>query len=371
MKRLGLILNPIAGMGGRVGLKGTDGREVLEKAIRLGALPRSSERALIALKQLKKDSDPIEIVTFAGDMGELVALQAGFQPQVIGQAQGSFPQGEDTVRAAQLMGEQSLNLLLFVGGDGTARNVYDGVGEQLPVLGVPAGVKIHSAVFAQSPLKAGELSAGVLKGEIREKLLSEVIDLDEDGIREGKVITRLYGYMNVPQDLRLIQSRKSSSPGSEKTIQQRIAYRVIQEMEPESLYLVGPGSTTAMVMACLKLKNTLLGVDLIQNRQVIANDLNEAQILNQIQGRTTYLILTPVGGQGYILGRGNQQLSPDVIRHVTRNQVIIIATLNKLSTIKNHTLLVDSGESALDQELCGYYRIITDDQDTVLFKVSA
>ena len=369
-KKLGLIVNPIAGMGGRVGLKGTDGTEILETAIRLGAKPRSNQRTLLALQHLYQELPDLEILTFSGDMGEITAKQAGFSPTIIGSAVDDNTSADDTLSAGKKMLAAGVDFVLFAGGDGTARNIADSVGETIPVIGIPAGVKIHSAVFAQSPIKAGMLTAKYFNGQVTKTVLSEVIDLDESGIRQGKVITRLYAYLNIPLDQKFTQSRKSSSPGSEKDIQNRIAFRIIHEMKPDFLYLIGPGSTTAAVMEHLNQKNTLLGVDLIQNKKVIANDLNESTILSRIKNHKTYLILTPVGGQGYILGRGNQQLSPDVIHNVTKDNIIIIATLNKLNSIEHHTLLVDTGDIALDKKICGYRRIITDDDSTIIYKVT-
>jgi|APSaa5957512622_1039677.scaffolds.fasta_scaffold40174_2 predicted polyphosphate/ATP-dependent NAD kinase len=369
-KKLGLIVNPIAGMGGRVGLKGTDGDEILEAAIRLGAKPRSNQRTLLALQQLYQELPDLDILTFSGDMGETVAKQAGFSPTIIGSAIDDNTSADDTLAAGKKMVAAGVDFLLFAGGDGTARNIADSVGETIPVIGIPTGVKIHSAVFAQSPLKAGILAARYLKNQVTKTILSEVIDLDESGIRQGKVITRLYAYLKIPLEQKFTQSCKSSSPGSEKDIQNRIAFRVIHEMEPDVLYLIGPGSTTAAVMEHLNQKNTLLGVDLIQNKKVIANDLNESTILFHIKNQKTYLILTPVGGQGYILGRGNQQLSPEVIQKVTKENIILIATLNKLNSIEHHTLLIDTGDTVLDKKISGYRKIITDDISTIIYKIT-
>jgi predicted polyphosphate/ATP-dependent NAD kinase len=151
--RLGLIVNPIAGIGGRVGLKGSDGAEIQQMALRLGAVPQAQVRAAAALEVLTPWQDALELVTPPGLMGEDLARSCGFAPQVIGLLPPGPTSAADTRRFAQAMSNQPVDLLLFAGGDGTARDICAVVGESHPVLGIPAGVKIHSAVFATRPCR--------------------------------------------------------------------------------------------------------------------------------------------------------------------------------------------------------------------------
>lgn len=368
--KIGLIVNPIAGMGGKVGLKGTDSQEILQKAIQLGAIPTAAKRAAITLRCIIEQGPDVEWVTCPGDMGEALFKEVDLPYQLTLTGCNVLSSEKDTIAAARQMVAENVDFLLFTGGDGTARNIFDAIGEKPKVLGIPAGVKIHSPVFAQSPLKAGELVVQYLKNQIRDFHLTEVLDLDEQKIRNGLVNTRLYGYLNCPIAPRLLQNKKSSSPGSDKSIQLRIAKRMIEEMEDDVQYLIGPGSTTATVMQLLDLKNTLLGVDLIKNKQLVGNDLNEQSIMSQVQHAPTKLILTPTGGQGYLLGRGNQQISPEVLNQINTDNIIVIATINKLSSIPDNTLLVDTGDPILDAKISGYRKIITDDQSTLIYRIS-
>ena len=179
MKKLGLIVNPIAGMGGRCGLKGTDGVEILERARSLGGVPEAPDRAVTALRQMAHLKDLIEVVTVSGDMGETEARTAGFEPVVLLSTAGDATSSVDTRRAAEEMAAAGVDLLLFAGGDGTARDVYASVGDQQTCLGIPAGCKIHSGVYGVNPRNAGELAALFLSGTVSKTKTAEVMDIDE------------------------------------------------------------------------------------------------------------------------------------------------------------------------------------------------
>ncbi|MFC2164404.1 ATP-NAD kinase family protein [Acidobacteriota bacterium] len=370
MKKLGLIVNPIAGMGGKVGLKGTDGPEILKKAIELGAEPMAQSRAITALQKIAHMKEPLELLTCPGQMGEKAALYCGFEPKVlegISSAQ-TFP--EDTRKAAKTMHELGADLLLFTGGDGTARDVYKAVGDSLVVLGVPAGVKIHSAVYARNPDMAGELSALFLQGKAKKVIDAEVMDIDEDDYREGRLSARLYGYLRIPFRRQFVQRLKAGSSPDESYAQEAIASEVMDNISEDWYYIVGPGTTTRAIMEKLKLDNSLLGVDIVHRNQLVASDANESQILRIISGHQSKLIITPIGGQGYILGRGNQQLSPEVVASVGKDNIIIIATAQKLNALKGRPFLVDTGDRNTDKSLSGFYKVITGYREYVIYKVS-
>ncbi|NIV40070.1 MAG: ATP-NAD kinase, partial [Anaerolineae bacterium] len=216
-----------------------------------------------------------------------------------------------------------VNLLLFAGGDGTARDVYHAVGEDIPVLGIPAGVKIHSAVFATNPSSAGELAASYLRGRVAALRAAEVMDVDEEAFREGIVSAKLYGYLKVPFRRRLVQSLKVASGPGERASLEAIAYDVVDRMEDDCLYIIGPGTTTRAIASRLGLNKTLIGVDVVAGGELVASDVNESQLLDLVEGRSAKIVVTPIGGQGCILGRGNQQISPEVIKKVGRDNVIV------------------------------------------------
>ena len=370
-KKLGFLVNPIAGMGGRVGLKGTDGKEILEKAITLGAQPWAAERAKGAFKPLLRLKDEIVLITYPSPMGEDIALEYGFMSEVIRAEVGDVTTEKDTKHAAQAMLDKNVDLLLFAGGDGTARDICSAVGTSLVCLGIPAGVKIHSGVFASHPVRAGELASLFLQKSVQRTVEAEVMDVDEEGLRREIVSAKLYGYLKIPHVERFLQRTKAGSTGNEKYSQEAIAAEVTREMSNEFYYLVGPGTTTGAIMQKLELDHSLLGVDLVWQRNLLGKDLNEAQILEKISGKPTKLILTPIGGQGFLLGRGNQQISPDVIEQIGKDNIIVVATKQKIHSLNSRPLLVDTGEEETDQALMGHYRIITGFRETIIYKVAS
>ena len=368
MKKLGLIINPIAGMGGRVGLKGTDGSDILEKAINLGAQPWAQNRTKEALKGILSLKDRIEVVTYPQQMGEDAAIECGFSPRVTGSISNPTT-ASDTKKAAKDMLDLGVDLLLFAGGDGTARDILTAVKDLIVVLGIPAGVKIHSAVYACNPVRAGELAGLYLEGKVKEVAEAEVMDIDEDNFRKGVLSARLYGYLKIPLEKRYIQNVKAASSVTERYNQEAIAAEVTGNMSDHYLYIVGPGSTTGVVMEKLNVGYSLLGVDLVYGKKLIGRDLSESELLRMTKGKKTKVIVTPIGGQGYIFGRGNQQISPDVINQVGKDNIIIIATRKKINSLYGRPLLVDTGDRNLDQYLCGYYRVITGYRESIVYRV--
>ena len=370
MKKLGVIVNPIAGLGGKVGLKGSDGVEVQRKARELGSQPESPRRAVEALKVVSKIKHCIKVIAYPHEMGEEECREAGFSPIVIGSAQSGGTTAEDTENAARQMLAQGVDLLLFAGGDGTARNVCHAVGDKVPALGIPAGVKIHSAVFAITPRSAGEVVALFLQGRLMNIREAEVMDTDEDAFRRGTVSARLYGYLRVPEESRYVQSVKSGGTSAEKEALQGIAADVIDSMDDvNSYYIIGPGTTTRALMDALGLKDTLLGVDVVRDKQIVANDVTENELISLIEGHCAKIIVTVIGGQGLVFGRGNQQLSPRVIRRVGKENIIVIATKAKLASLSGRPLLLDTGDEDLNAELSGYSRVTTGYKDHIMYKV--
>lgn len=358
---LGLIINPIAGMGGRVGLKGTDGAATLQKALSLGAVPEANAKAKQALQMLVPLQEKLKIYTYPGSMGEDLALELGFQTTVFGEVT-TQTQPEDTLKAAETMLEEQVDLLLFAGGDGTARNIASIIKIHIPVIGIPAGVKIHSGVYASHPQAAGQLALEFLSGAELELVDGEVMDIDEEAFREGVVTAQLYGVMKIPLAPQFIQMTKSGGgQGPEHEVLLGIAERIVEDMEdnPDTFYIIGSGSSLSPIMEVLGLPNTLLGIDLVSNKKLIAQDVNEQQILELIQGQRVKIVVTVIGNQGYVFGRGNQQISAEVIKQVGKENILIVATRSKLDTLQGRPLLADTGDLEVNALLDGYVRVIT------------
>lgn len=334
-------------MGGAVGLKGTDGKAILNRAVALGAKPVAPARAEAFLSTLHVAKNSIRLVVGAGSMGEDEAKHCGFVYTALGERKKKTI-AEDTRKTAKKMAEQGVALLVFCGGDGTARDILKAIGTALPVLGVPTGVKMHSAIFAVNPQAAARVTTGFLWGELPLKE-TEVMDVDEQAFREGHVSAELYGYVLTPYEPHLIQENKLASPMTESELrnQAAIAIYIIENMKPNVLYIVGPGTTTRTIGDLLDAKKTLLGVDVFCNQKIVASDANEKQILAAIQGKPAQIIVTPIGGQGFIFGRGNQQISPEVIRRVGLDNIVVVATESKLRSLKS--LRVDTGDPSVDE----------------------
>jgi predicted polyphosphate/ATP-dependent NAD kinase len=346
-------------MGGAVGLKGTDGKTILDRAIVLGAKPIASTRAKSFLLELEPIKKSIRLIVGAGNMGEDEARSCGFNCTVLGTRKEETA-AEDTKGIVREIQEAGVDLLVFCGGDGTARDIQSVVNTKLPVLGVPTGVKMHSAVFAVEPRAATRIVTEFLCGELSLKEV-EIMDIDEKAFREGRVSAELYGYVLAPYEPHLIQGNKMASPTTESEMQNQaaIAIYIIENMKPDIVYIVGPGTTTRIIGDLLDAKKTLLGVDLFCNKKLIASDANEKQILKKIKGKTAQIIVTPIGGQGFIFGRGNQQISPKVIQQVGLDNIIVIATEGKLRNLKS--LRVDTDDPSLDDAFREHYlKVIAD-----------
>jgi len=365
--RIGLIINPIAGMGGSVGLKGTDGTDILQQAINKGALPKSQDRVLDALDGLVNRQAQFTIYTVSGDMGENVCRTLSLNHEVVYQCQNPTTAEDSMLAAAELM-NQNIDLLLFAGGDGTARNILDVVDSRIPVLGIPAGCKIHSAVYTVTPKATTEVLKSLLDGDFVDILDSDVMDIDEGLFRQGKVKAKRYGEMRVPRVGQFVQATKVGGIEDESMVLDDIADFVLSELDGDELVIMGSGSTCAVLMEHLNLPNTLLGVDLIHDGGIIKNDVTASDIMDELKRfENVKLFITVIGGQGHIFGRGNQQLTPQVLRKIGKDNIQIVATKSKLKSLEGHPLILDTGDSSLDQEWKGLWNICTGYNDHVLY----
>lgn len=356
MKKIGLLVNPIAGMGGRVGLKGTDGKDVLEKAILLGAAPEAQEKAYRALKKVVSLKDKFKILTASSSMGEDVCKKLDLCYEVLYKTLNTTS-SLDSKEILKLFLKNNVDLIVFVGGDGTARDVYSVIQDKIAVIGVPAGVKIHSPVYGNTPEQSGNLLFEFINGENLPFLEKDVIDINEQAFRDDKVEVSLFGYLKVPFDQRYLQNRKSPTPQSDNQAQVSIACDIIDDMKEDVFYIIGSGTTPMYIMKELNLPYTVLGVDIIKNKKLIKKDCNEKDILDTIKDQRSILIVTPMGGQGYIFGRGNQQLSSNVLNKIKKEDIIIIATNGKLESISKGHLIAYTMDKEIDKKLKGYYRV--------------
>lgn len=354
-RRIGIVVNPIAGLGGRVGLKGTDGK--VEEARALGAEPRSPGRAVEALKSLRRHAGHVELLAYGGRMGADEARDAGFAPDVVGEPAHAETTAADTRAAVRRFVAAGVDLILFVGGDGTAVDVaetLDELASQTPILGVPAGVKTYSSVFAVRPSEAGRIAATFDRVAQR-----EINDLDEDAYRAGQVRAELRGVANVPVDEALQASKTLASGGVEG-----IAAGFADHAESGVTYVLCPGSTVGAIKQALGFDGSPLGVDVWRDGEVLARDAGEKQILAHL-GEQNVIVVSPIGGQGFIFGRGNQQVSPAVIR---RCEVMVVASREKLNDLG--TLRVDTGDADLDAEMRGWIRVRTGRHEQRMVKVT-
>lgn len=356
---IGFLINPIAGLGGTVGLKGTDGQ--VETALSRGAVPRAPTRAEETISLVAGTS--FRYLTCSGAMGEETLSQAGISEyEVIYSPDPGLTSADDTVAACRIFLERKVDLVLFCGGDGTARDVYSVLGDATPMLGIPAGVKMYSAVFAVTPKAAARIvMSGCREGGhflIRD---AEVVDVDEEAYREGELKTHLFGIAKSPYVRGLIQSTKQVFEShDEERAKTDIAHFIREVMDgtPDILYILGPGSTTAAIAGELDLKKTLLGFDAVKGGALVASDLHEQALLALLKERTqARLVISIIGAQGALLGRGTQQVSPKVIRILGIENIIVVATPQKLT--ETPVVFVDTGDPDLDTSFGDHISVIS------------
>lgn len=377
MLRIGFIINPIAGMGGRVGLKGTD--DVAEQAARLGAVPTSNARAREALDEFKRLLDnatnppDVQWLTASGSMGADALLATAFKAIEIVHTASAQPSVRDTRATVERFVAASVDLVLFCGGDGTARDICAAVGDKIPVLGIPAGVKMYSGVFGVTPVRTAQILMRYLTHEIG-IAEAEIVDLDEERYRRDEWAVRLYMSARTPFEPTYVQVAKALIAGAdEDAVKDDIAAQLREDIaaNPETLFLLGPGSTVQAVGRALHMDKTLLGIDAVAGERVVGKDLAEAAILDLL-GRypTCKLVLSPIGAQGFVLGRGNQQLSPAVIRRIGPGNIVVVSTPAKLARTPH--LRFDTGDTALDAALISrkFFEVIIGYHRSRLVKVT-
>ena len=376
--RIGFLINPIAGMGGRVGLKGTD--DVIDEARRRGAEPVALARASEALSELHQRLHSLpsgchepQWLTCAGEMGAEALAVAGFSDIHVVYEVSPITSGNDTTNAVRNFIEAGVDLVLFVGGDGTARDVCAVVGEAVPILGIPSGVKMFSGVFGVGPVRTAEIVVDFLLGKLTTTTV-EVLDLDEERYRRGEWAVKFYYSALTPFEPAYTQASKTLiAAEGEADAKDDIARSIAEEItsNPDTLYLLGAGSTVKAVGDRLDIDKTLLGIDAVAGGKLVEKDVNERAILTLLDRYVSCrLVVSPIGAQGFVLGRGNLQLSPDVIRRIGRQNLVVVATPAKLA--QTPVLHVDTGSRELDEELTrgGYLPVVNGYHQRRFTKVS-
>ncbi len=374
---IGLVVNPIAGMGGSVGLKGTDGSRYAE-AVARGAQPVAPDRAVRFLTGL--DHTIVTVVVVAGQLGSDHCKAAGVQCRCLdrlvrpeaseAEADGGAPSPEtggagttpsgattgpaDTIAAVHRLIRSGIHLLVFVGGDGTARDVLQATEGRLPILGVPAGVKMFSAVFAATPEAAARAIAQFAdEGQVAE---AEILDVDEAAYAGGRLQTKLHGVAEVPVARQVVAVGKQVVPGPDESELKEAIADFVAEMADGRTAVLGPGSTVAAIKRRLCGEATLLGFDVVRRGELLVRDGSAASLEPHID-EDTLVVLSPIGAQGYFLGRGTQQLTPELLHRIDLDGLVIVATPTKLRATP--VLRVDTGDPSLDCELRGYRRAVT------------
>ncbi|MFV0451201.1 MAG: ATP-NAD kinase family protein [Propioniciclava sp.] len=375
-RTVGLIINPVAGLGGPAGLKGSDGAATQRQALARGAEPRAEERARRMLRALAGAAPDAVVLTVPGRLGAEAVSTSGLRFRVLPvprrSGAGTAPEdttAEDTTAAVGALVAAGAGLILYVGGDGTARDVAAADPAGALVLGVPAGVKMYSSAFAVSPEAAGSLASRWLAGAtgVRE---AEVLDIDEDALRRGQAVPELYGLVRIPEAAGRTQARKAVTATGEAAAVAAAVAGAVRLFEPGVRYLLGPGQTTAALGRRLGLDVSALGVDVILDGDLVLRDADAAALVEEVRRGPSRVVVTVIGGQGFLLGRGNQQLSPAVIRATGPASLVVVATEEKLLGLHGRPLLVDTGDPALDRELAGHVRVITGPGRAAIYPVA-
>ncbi|MCU0853264.1 MAG: ATP-NAD kinase family protein [Thermoplasmata archaeon] len=354
--RIGFVVNPVAGMGGSVGLKGTDGAAVQKEALARGGKKLSPMRAGEALESIRSGGAVHEFLTCAGEMGELELKDLGMSYMVVYRPVARTT-AKDTKEAARRFADEKVDLIVFAGGDGTARDLLEVVNGRTPILGIPSGVKMHSAVFALRPEDVGGIVNAFAADHSTKD--ADVLDVDEEAYRKGLLQVRLFGIAKVPDERAHMQSSKMVyHSGTADEEARELGQYIAETMETCTAYIVGPGSTTQAIARHLSQEKTVLGVDVFKDRRLIVRDADETALLQLLtETDKASIIVTPIGSQGFIFGRGNQQISSKVISKVGTDNVIIVATPSKLSGTP--VLRVDTGDRPLDNALRGRRKVVT------------
>ena len=380
MVRIGVIANPDAGLGGRLGLKGSDGQAELARS--KGAEDRSGPRLESMLRHFSRihrdESTEIEWLTSSGRMGtEWLPdeLQIGTISEVH-QSSGNTS-ASDTQDAVAMLLDHGIDLLVYSGGDGTTRDIVSSLSDsespELPVIGVPSGVKMHSGCFASSPKAAAEVLSAWIHGDL---LVSstEVLDLDEELYRKGKWVVRLYAEAFSPNSPRWMQgSKELIQTESEEDIIVGLSDHIEESIAEEGrLVIWGSGGTLREIGGNIGFELTTLGIDATIGSEQVGTDLAESGIIELLESHDgpVTVLLSPMGGQGFLIGRGNLQLSPAVLSAIGIEKILGVVTPAKLLSVR--ALRIETGDESLDEEFASkrYMKVLQGYRTTRILPVS-
>jgi len=358
---IGVVINPLAGVGGAVGLKGSDGPATVAEACARQASFDAPKRALPALLRLRAAADParFHVVTAAGAMGEDSCRLAGLDARVVAWATRSPSSPADTAAACRAFIDAGADLIMFAGGDGTARDIAAVAGTHVPMIGIPCGVKMYSGVFALTAARAGEVAVQCALGPFDVQAV-ELLDIDEAELRADRASSRLHGHVLAPVDRTRMQASKAHVPDSGRADIDAACRQLAGEFERDALYIVGPGTTMATLCERAGVRGTMLGVDAIVNGNVVAADASEATLLKLLdKWPSASIVVGVIGRQGCLFGRGNQPISAPVLARVARQRIEVVASVHKLLSLVDGRLFVDTGDADMDRALAGPLRIRT------------
>lgn len=345
MIKIGFVVNPYAGSGGRTGLKGSDNLKILN--------PETPNKVGRFLSLAPKEN--VIYITPSGRMGEYYFANYKNIKRIVMRDVGSkeVTDSEDTVIAVREAIRLGAEIIIFAGGDGTARDVVKGLGENknIPILGIPTGVKMHSGVFAETPEAAAKILDDIVRGDFQ-LVEAEILDVDEDEYRRGNYVAKLYGYALTIKSKYIVPSKEEIKSNPEEL--EEIAAYIIENMIDGVYYIMGPGSTVKYIERKLGIETNFLSTDILLNKKLIKNNVNYMDLL-KIQGDLK-IIITPIGSQGFLFGRGNQEIGPEVIRKAGKSNIIVVSTKEKIRSIE--CLRIDTGDPSLDEALKGVYRVV-------------
>lgn len=373
--RLGLLLNPVAGAGGPAALKGSDALATREAVFRGEITSPAAERVQLFLKTLHTQADKLQIFCARGAMGSDVLDRLGLSCELIVYQPKAHSDSDDTKAVCAEFSERGIDLLVFAGGDGTARDICDAVDLRLACLGIPSGVKMQSAVFGIHPVASAEIVLALIEGRAVSLAYREVRDIDEAALQNGEVKSRHYGELKVPLLDDLVQQVKQGGAEVDEFVVLDMTDEVrerLHEFAGNSMLVFGPGSTTHAVQRELGYPATLLGVDVFFQSESWL-DVDEAQLQQLLLAHPQVprrLILTIIGGQGHVIGRGNQQLSARNLKLLERENLWVLAAPHKLQALEGRALLIDSGDPELDADWRGLLEVITGYQKISLHRLS-
>lgn len=373
--RVGLLVNPVAGLGARVALHGSDGDVLQAEARRRGGEPRARQRAHVFLSELTDLKERFNWYSWGGLGAEcLDVLQ--MRHTCLGKVENAST-ATDTQTCVQRYVNEGLDLIIFVGGDGTAVDIYQqfstgqNSGLTLPLcLGIPAGVKMHSGAFAVSPQAAAHVLRCLVNGKLVGIIEADVVDFEATSKDAEAIQISCYGQLKVPEIAGFLQHTKEGGRESEPLVLEEICADGLARFTDVRPLIFGPGGTMLALKQAFGLASaTLRGFDVLLQQDLCCLDATSAD-LERLAG-DAHLFLSFTRRQGFLLGRGNLELSPKFLQTLPRNQLEVFASRSKVLSLQGKPVLVDCGDIQLDKKFSGLTEITAGYEDKLLYQVQA